>query len=71
MMCAERIWYVGIAIILGLIMGLVGSGLFVVAFFAQLAVMGVLLMRGIMDRCPSEDALRQILPSCDETEDFE
>ncbi len=66
MMCAERMWLVWIAIILGLVMGLAGSGMFAAAFLVQLAVMIVLLMRGISGFCPSLILLRQILPPCKE-----
>ena len=69
-MCAERMWYVFLAIILGLVMGLTGSQLFGLAFVIQLAVMVVLFVRAFTDGCPSLTALKRILPPCDDDEDW-
>jgi len=66
MMCAERMWFVWMAIILGLVMGLAGSQMFAAAFLMQLAVMGMLLVRGLTGKCPSLMILQQLLPPCDE-----
>ena len=65
-MCAERMWMIWVAIILGLVMGLAGSQMFVAAFLVQLAVMVILLMRGFTGFCPSLTLLKQILPPCEE-----
>ena len=65
-MCAERMWFVFVAIILGVVMGLTGSQMFGVAFLVQLAVMVMLLMRGFSDVCPSLTWLKRLLPPCDE-----
>jgi polyferredoxin len=64
MMCAERLWFVWIAIILGLIMGLAGSQMFAAAFIAQLALIVVFLVRGLTGKCPSLMLLSQIVPPC-------
>jgi polyferredoxin len=64
MMCAERLWFVWIAIILGLIMGLAGSEMFAAAFIAQLALIVVFLVRGFTGKCPSLMLLSQIVPPC-------
>jgi hypothetical protein len=64
-MCAERLWYVIIAILMGLVMGLAGSEMFGAAFLVQLAIMAVLLMRGFTGFCPSVTILKQLLPPCD------
>lgn len=68
MMCADRMWLVWVAIILGLVMGLAGSGMFAVAFLVQLAVMIALLVRGLSGFCPSLILLKQILPPCEQGE---
>ena len=64
-MCAERMWMIWVAIILGLVMGLAGSQMFVAAFLVQLVVMAILLMRGFTGFCPSLTLLKQILPPCE------
>jgi len=66
MMCAERMWLIWVAIILGLIMGLAGSQMFAAAFLAQLAVIIVLLVRGFTGFCPSLILMKHILPPCSE-----
>ena len=65
-MCAERMWMIWVAIILGLVMGLAGSQMFAAAFLVQLVVMAILLMRGFTGLCPSLTLLKQIIPSCEE-----
>jgi len=65
-MCAERMWLIWIAIILGLVMGLAGSQMFGAAFLLQLLVMVLLLVRGLTGKCPSLTLLKQILPPCQE-----
>ena len=64
-MCAERLWYILVAVLLGLVMGLAGSQMFAAAFVVQLAIMGVLLMRGLTGFCPSVVIFRQFLPPCE------
>ncbi len=64
-MCAERMWMIWVAIILGLVMGLAGSQMFAAAFLVQLAVMVILLMCGFTGFCPSLSLLKQILPPCE------
>jgi len=66
MMCAERMWLITLAIIMGLVMGLAGSQMFAAAFLVQLAIMVALLMRGLTGFCPSLMLLKQILPPCQE-----
>jgi len=65
-MCAERMWLIAVAILMGLVMGLAGSQMFAAAFLVQLAIMAVLLMRGFTGFCPTVILLRQILPPCEE-----
>ncbi len=65
-MCAERLWMIWVAIILGLVMGLAGSQMFAAAFLVQLVVMAILLMRGFTGWCPSLILLKQILSPCEE-----
>ena len=66
MMCAERMWFVWMAILLGLVMGLAGSQMFAAAFLVQLAVMVMFLIRGTTGKCPSLMILQQLLPPCKE-----
>ena len=66
MMCAERMWFKWVAIILGLVMGLAGSQMFGAAFVVQLLVMVIFLVRGFTGKCPSLMILKQILPPCEE-----
>ena len=65
-MCAERLWFMLLAILLGLVMGLAGSQMFGVAFIVQLVIMVMLLVRGFTGKCPSLMILKQILPPCNE-----
>ncbi len=64
-MCAERLWYVMVAILMGLVMGLAGSQMFAAAFIVQLLIMAVMLMRGFTGFCPSIMIFRQFLPPCE------
>jgi hypothetical protein len=64
-MCAERLWYVIMAILMGLVMGFAGSQMFVAAFLVQLGIMIIFLMRGFTGFCPSVIMLKQLLPSCE------
>ena len=65
-MCAERLWFMLVAIFMGLVMGLAGSQMFGAAFLVQLVIMVMMLVRGFTGKCPSLTILRQILPSCNE-----
>ncbi len=68
-MCAERMQRIIQAIILGIIMGLAGSGMIQVAFLLMLAMMVLLLIGGFTGFCPGLMILKTILPSCDEVEE--
>ena len=65
-MCAERLWLMLVAILLGMVMGLAGSRMFGAAFIVQLAIVVILLVRGLTGKCPSLMILKQILPPCNE-----
>jgi len=66
MMCAERMQRIIQAIILGLIMGLAGSGMIQIAFLLMLFMMVMLLIAGLTGFCPGLLILKAILPQCNE-----
>lgn len=63
-MCAERMQRIIQAIILGVIMGLVGSGMMQVAFLVTLSMIILLLVAGFTGFCPGLIVLKKLLPSC-------
>ena len=65
-MCADRVHRIFIAIVLGLVMGVAGAGMFKIAFLLQLFVMIMLLLWAFSDFCPSLYVLRKVLPPCNE-----
>lgn len=64
MMCADRMQRIIQAIILGLAMGLAGSGMYQMAFLVMFAMMVLLLIAGFTGFCPGLMILKEILPSC-------
>ncbi len=64
MMCAERMQRIIQAIILGLILGLAGSGLFKIAFLVTVAMMAMLFVAGLTGFCPGLMILKKIFPPC-------
>jgi len=64
-MCAERMQRIIQAIILGVVMGLAGSGMYQVAFLIMFAMMVLLLIAGFTGFCPGLIVLKEILPSCE------
>lgn len=67
-MCAERMRSIIIAIVLGITMGLVGSGSLQYAFIVQLLLIIALLVDGTTGYCPLRFTLRAILPPCNDKE---
>jgi len=65
-MCADRVHRILIAIVLGLVMGVAGAGMFKIAFLLQLFVMIMLIIWAFTDFCPSLYVLRKVLPPCSE-----
>jgi len=65
-MCAERMQRIVQAIILGMTLGLWGSGMVQIAFLVVLAMIILLLIGGFTGFCPGLLILKAILPSCDE-----
>ena len=65
-MCAERMQRIVQAIILGLILGLWGSGMIQIAFLLVLAMIILLLVGGFTGFCPGLMILQAILPPCNE-----
>ena len=65
-MCAERMQRIVQAIILGLILGLWGSGMIQIAFLLVLAMIILLLVGGFTGFCPGLMILKAILPPCNE-----
>jgi len=63
-MCAEKIQRLIQASILGLVMGLAGSGMFMFAFFLQFGMMIMLVIAGLTGWCPGIIMLKKIFPSC-------
>ncbi len=66
-MCAERMQRIVQAILLGITLGLWGSGMVQIAFLVVLAMIILLLIGGFTGFCPGLLILKAILPSCDET----
>jgi hypothetical protein len=64
MLCAERLQQIVQAIILGLIMGLAGAGMFKVAFIVTFAMMVMLFIAGLTGFCPGLMILKKVFPSC-------
>jgi hypothetical protein len=65
-MCAEKIQRLIQASILGFVMGLAGSGMFMFAFFLQFSMMLMLVIAGLTGWCPGLIVLKKIFPSCEE-----
>ena len=63
-MCADRLHRIIIAIILGIIMGMAGAGMFKLAFVAQLFVMIMLCIWAFTNFCPSLYIIRKVIPPC-------
>ena len=64
-MCAEKIQRLIQASILGMVMGLAGSGMYAVAFVLQFGMMFMLLVAGVTGWCPGIIVLKKIFPSCE------
>jgi len=65
-MCAEKIQRLIQASILGIVMGLAGSGMYAMAFILQFGMMVMLVIAGITGWCPGIIILKKIFPSCEE-----
>ena len=65
-MCAEKIQRLIQASILGIVMGLAGSGMYAAAFILQFGMMVMLLIAGLTGWCPDLIILKKIFPSCEE-----
>jgi hypothetical protein len=71
-MCAEKIQRLIQAIILGIVMGLAGSGMggeagmLQLAFVLQFGMMIMLLIAGLTGWCPGILILKKIFPPCEE-----
>jgi len=63
--CAQRVQRVLMAIMLGIVMGLAGSGMLAAAFFLQLFIMIMLIIWAVTNFCPSIWMLEKILGKCD------
>lgn len=63
-MCAEKIQRLIQASILGFVMGLAGSGMYVAAFILQFAMMLTLVIAGLTGFCPGLIILKKIFPAC-------
>lgn len=63
-MCAENIQRLIHASILGFVMGLAGSGMYVAAFILQFAMMLMFLIAGLTGFCPGLIILKKIFPAC-------
>jgi len=64
-MCAEKIQRLIQASILGLVMGLAGSGMYAAAFILQFGMMVMLVIAGLTGWCPGLIILKKIFPSCE------
>ena len=70
-MCAEKIQRLIQASILGIVLGLAGSGMsgeagmLQVAFLLQFGMMVMLLIAGLTGWCPGLIILKKIFPSCE------
>jgi len=65
-MCAEKIQRLIQASILGIVMGLAGSGMYAAAFILQFGMMVMLIIAGTTGWCPGIIILKKIFPSCEE-----
>ena len=65
-MCAEKIQRLIQASILGIVMGLAGSGMYAAAFILQFGLMIMLVIAGLTGWCFSLIILKKIFPSCEE-----
>jgi len=65
MICAQRVQRVLMAIMLGVVMGLAGSGFMAAAFLLQLFIMIMLLIWAATNFCPSIWALEKLIGKCD------
>lgn len=65
-MCAEKIQRLIQASILGIVMGLAGSGMYAAAFILQFGMMVMLIIAGLTGWCPGLLILKKIFPSCEE-----
>ena len=63
-MCAENIQRLIQASILGFVMGLLGSEMYVLAFILQFGMMFMLVVAGLTGWCPGIIILKKIFPSC-------
>lgn len=63
-MCAEKIQRLIQASILGIIMGLAGSGMYAAAFILQFGMMIMLAIEGLTGFCPGLIVLKKIFPAC-------
>jgi len=64
-MCAENIQRLIQASILGIVMGLAGSGMYAFAFILQFGMMFMLVIAGLTGWCPGILILKKIFPSCE------
>ena len=65
-MCAEKIQRLIQASILGIVMGLAGSGMYAAAFILQFGLMIMLVIAGLTGWCLSLIIVKKIFPSCEE-----
>jgi hypothetical protein len=65
-MCAEKIQRLIQASILGMVMGLAGSGMYAAAFVLQFGMMVMLVVAGVTGWCPGIIILKKVFPSCEE-----
>ena len=65
MICAQRVQRVLMAIMLGLVMGLAGSGMMAAAFVLQLFIMVMLIVWAVTNFCPSIWMLEKLIGKCD------
>ena len=63
-MCAEKIQRIIQASILGIVMGLAGSGMYAAAFILQFGMMVMLVIAGLTGFCPGLIILKKIFPAC-------
>ena len=74
-MCAEKIQRLIQASILGMVLGLAGSGMggeagmLQVAFLLQFGMMVMLAIAGFTGWCPGLIVLKKVFPSCEQTKD--
>ncbi len=65
MLCAERVQRILMAIMLGLVLGLAGSGMMKAAFILQVFIMVMLLVWAFTNFCPSTWVLERLIGKCD------